>query len=202
MCGCHVSKDAISQFYLMWLKGSQHTLLSSGSSPAGRGLCGEAGWGPLLVSGLRWLLCGLSEFLEGDVGLAFGQEERPAGQTSTSSPHPPSVHYCSPLSGTLLYRYKRASFLQKGQIEEWPHFAAPVFVWGPHFRFYSISLSLDSGPHHSVCTFYPVLLLLIHEWQTPPAPCLHCGIKQAALLVTFGEALIILPQVRLDDSGF
>ena len=69
------------------------------------------------MSGLRWLLCGLSELLESDVSLAFGQEERPAGHTSTSGPHPLS-HYRSPPSGTLLYRFKRASVLQKGQIGE------------------------------------------------------------------------------------
>ena len=40
------------------------------------------------MSGLRWLLCGLSELLESDASLAFGQEERPAGQTSASGPHP------------------------------------------------------------------------------------------------------------------
>lgn len=27
-------------------------------------------------------------------------------------------------------------------------------------------------------------------------------VKQAALVVTFGETFIILPQVKLDDSGF
>ena len=31
---------------------------------------------------------------------------------------PPSVHYCSHPSGTPLYHYRRASFLQEGQIEE------------------------------------------------------------------------------------
>ena len=69
------------------------------------------------MSGLRWLLCGLSELLESDASLAFGQEERPAGQTSASGPHPVCTLLCTP-SGTLLCRYKRASFLQEGRIEE------------------------------------------------------------------------------------
>ena len=92
-------------------------LLSTGSSQVGRGLCGQARCGPLLVSGLRWLLCGLSEPLESDASLAFGQEERPAGQTSASGPHPVCTLLFTP-SGTLLCRYKRASFLQEGRIEE------------------------------------------------------------------------------------
>lgn len=109
--GCCVRKDAVPQFYLAWLQGPQHILLSSGSSQVGSGLCGETWWSPL--TSVRAELAAVGSelaFLESDISLAYWSErETSMGRQAPPTPTPETPHrnYCTAAKELIPFRRDR-----------------------------------------------------------------------------------------------